>query len=221
MESKIRKLEKILNIKFTNSELLYQAITHKSYDYFKNYEKLEFLGDRVLGLTISNKLMELFPTEKVGTLDKKFASLVNKNTCFLVGQKLNLNKFILVGNTNKKIPKIENKIISDSCEAVIGSIYLDKGYEISKKFILKNWDEYFYISKETIIDAKTKLQEISLKKYKKLPLYKVISNTGPRHKPNFKIGVKINNTNFEYSNGSSKKIAEQSAAKKLLNKLKI
>ena len=221
MESKIRKLEKILNIKFTNSELLYQAITHKSYDYFKNYEKLEFLGDRVLGLTISNKLIELFPTEKVGTLDKKFASLVNKNICFLVGKKLNLNKFILIGNSNKKNPKIENKIISDSCEAIIGSIYLDKGYEISKKFILKTWDEYFYISKETIIDAKTKLQELSLKKYKKLPEYKIVSNTGPRHKPNFKVGVKITNTNFIYSNGSSKKNAEQSAAKKLINKLKI
>tara|TARA_B100001250_G_scaffold407902_1_gene429432 strand:+ start:60 stop:728 length:669 start_codon:yes stop_codon:yes gene_type:complete len=221
MGNKISKLEELLDTKFNNPELLIQAITHKSFDSNKNNEILEFLGDRVLGLTISKKLIELYPDEKVGILDKKFASLVNKNICYEIGKKLKLSTFILVGNSSKKKTKIENKIISDSCESLIGAIYLDKGYEYVKNYILKIWDDYFDISKKLIIDPKTKLQEFSLKKYKSLPIYKVISNTGPRHKPNFKVGVKISNTKFFYSTGTSKKNAEQSAAKELLKSLKI
>ena len=219
MEIKIKKLQKILKIKFNNIYLLIQAITHKSYNAKKNYEILEFLGDRVLGLTISNKLIELYPNERVGILDKKFSNLVNKNICCDIGKKLKLNKFVLVGNSKRKILKIENKIISDSCESIIGAIYLDKGFKIAKEFILNNWKDYLMISGETIIDAKTKLQEFSLKKFKSLPEYKLISNTGPRHEPYFKVGVKIKNTKFIYSNGTSKKNAEQSAANMLLKNL--
>ncbi len=220
MLNNISKLENILKIKFNNINLLLQAVTHKSYNRTTNYETLEFLGDRVLGLIIANKLIELYPLEKVGVLDKKFSSLVNKDMCFHVGIKLKLNNFILVGNLSKKKTKLESKIISDSCEAVIGAIYLDKGYDVARKFILYIWNKYLNLSIETIIDPKTKLQELSLKKYKALPIYKVFSNTGPRHKPNFTIGVKIKNTNFIYSTGSSKKNAEQAAAKKLLKNLK-
>ena len=219
MQIKINKLQKILNIKFSDIDLLTQAITHKSYNTKKNYEILEFLGDRVLGLTISNKLIELYPNEKVGILDKRFSNLVNKNTCYDVGKKLKLNEFVLVGNSKKKILKIENKIISDTCESIIGAIYLDKGFKITKEFILKNWKDYLMISDETIVDAKTKLQEFALKKFKSLPEYKLISFTGPRHKPNFKVGVKIKNTKFIYSNGTSIKNAEQSAANLLLENL--
>ena len=219
MEIKINKLQKILNIKFNNINILIQAITHKSFNSKINYEILEFLGDRVLGLTISKKLIELYPSEKVGILDKKFSNLVNKNTCYEIGKKLKLNEFVLIGNSKKKVLKIENKIISDICESIIGAIYLDKGLKYANKFILTTWKDYLNISNETIIDAKTKLQEFSLKKFKLLPEYKVVSNTGPRHKPNFKVGVKIKNTNFIYSNGSSKKNAEQSAAIVLLKNL--
>jgi len=221
MKHRINKLQKILNYNFNKTDLLVQAITHKSYNKKKNYEMLEFLGDRVLGLTISKKLIELYPSEKVGILDKKFSNLVNKNTCFHVGKKLMLNEFILIGNSKKKILNIENKIISDVCESIIGAIYLDKGFKISNEFVLKIWKEYLNISNETLIDAKTKLQEFSLKKFKILPEYKIISNTGPRHKPIFKVGVKIKNTKFTYSNGSSKKNAEQSAASLLLKSLNL
>ena len=221
MENKVNKLSELLNIKFNNTKLLLQAITHKSFDSNKNYELLEFLGDRVLGLVISNKLIEIFPDEKVGILDKKFASLVNKNKCYEVGKNLMLNKFILIGNSNKKSKIIENKIISDSCESLIGAIYLDKGFDIAKKFILKNWGEYLNSSVNTIIDPKTKLQEYALKKFKTLPVYKVISTSGPRHKPNFKVGVKIKNTKIFYSIGSSKRNAEQLAANELLKSLNL
>jgi len=219
MEIKIDKLQKNIKIKFNNKSLLIQAITHKSFNSKINYEILEFLGDRVLGLIISKKLIELYPNEKVGILDKKFSNLVNKNTCCEIGKKLKLNEFALIGNSKKRVLKIENKIISDICESIIGAIYLDKGLKIAGKFILKNWKDYLKFSKETIIDAKTKLQEFSLKTFKSLPVYKVVSNTGPRHKPNFKVGVKIKNTKFIYSNGPSKKEAEQSAASILLKNL--
>ena len=214
MDAQINKLQKILNIKFNNTNLLIQSITHKSYNSEINYEKLEFLGDRVLGLIISNKLLELYPNDKVGILDKKFSNLVNKHVCYEIGIKLKLNHFVLIGNSKKKI-------ISDICESIIGAIYLDKGLRAAKDFILNMWSEYLKSSNFTKVDSKTKLQEFSLKKYKSLPIYKIISNTGPRHKPNFKVGVKIKNSKFTYSNGSSIKNAEQSAASILLKNLNL
>tara|TARA_B100001559_G_scaffold107975_1_gene90823 strand:- start:158 stop:826 length:669 start_codon:yes stop_codon:yes gene_type:complete len=219
MDIKNNKLQKILNIRFNNINVLIQAITHKSYNSKINYEKFEFLGDRVLGLIISNKLLELYPHEKVGILDKKFSNLVNKNICYEIGIKLKLNEFILVGNSKKNNVKIENKIISDVCESIIGAIYLDRGLKITKEFILNMWTDYLKSSNFTKIDSKTKLQEFSLKKFKSLPEYKVISNTGPRHKPNFKVGVKIKNSKFIFASGSSIKNAEQSAASMLLENL--
>ncbi len=119
MINRIKKLQKILKINFKNTDLIKQAITHKSYNQKDNYEKLEFLGDRVLGLTISKKLLELYPNEKVGSLDKKLSSLVNKNKCLEIGNKLNLKKFILVGNPTSSKNIIENKIISECCESII------------------------------------------------------------------------------------------------------
>ena len=221
MNIKNNKLQKILNIRFNNINVLIQAITHKSYNSKINYEKLEFLGDRVLGLIISNRLLELYPHEKVGILDKKFSNLVNKNICYEIGIKLKLNEFVLVGNTKKNDVKIENKIISDVCESIIGAIYLDRGLKVTKEFILNMWNDYLISSNFTKIDAKTRLQEFSLKKFKSLPDYKVISNTGPRHKPNFKVGVKIKNTKFIFASGLSIKNAEQSAASILLKKLNL
>ena len=155
MEINLKKLQEILKLNFKDKELLIQAITHKSSNSQINYEKLEFLGDRVLGLTVSKKLIELYPKEKVGILDKKFASLVNKNKCYEVGKKLNLENYILVRNSKKKTNKIENKIISDCCESIIGAIYLDSGFEVAKKFILRNWKNYLDKSNVTIVDSKT------------------------------------------------------------------
>tara|TARA_Y100001970_G_scaffold281016_1_gene390951 strand:+ start:6474 stop:7151 length:678 start_codon:yes stop_codon:yes gene_type:complete len=215
----IKKLQKILKIDFKNEKILVQATTHKSFNSYNNYENLEFLGDRVLGLVLSKKLYELYPNEKVGSLDKKLASLVNKNKCLEVGNMLNLKEFIITGNSKSSKNIIENKIISDCCEAIIGAIYLDKGFEISKTFILKLWKNLIKDSETTFIDPKTQLQEYSLKRFKILPSYNLISNTGPRHKPKFKVGVKLKNSNYIYAIGSSKKDAEQSAAAELLKKI--
>ena len=103
MDSNLIKLEKRINIKFKNFELLIKSLTHKSYDSIHNNEKLEFLGDRVLGLVITKKLLEIYPEDKEGILDKKLASLVNKKKCFEIAKSLGLEKFVLVGNSKKKI----------------------------------------------------------------------------------------------------------------------
>ena len=173
--STLKNLQKKIKINFKNEQILLQAITHKSYDPNNNYENLEFLGDRVLGLVVSKKLYELYPNEKVGSLDKKLASLVNKNKCLEIGNSLNLKEFVITGNSKTSKNIVENKIISDCCEALIGAIYLDKGFEVSKSFILKLWKNLINDAETTFIDAKTQLQEYSLKNYKILPIYKLIS----------------------------------------------
>ena len=213
-------LEKKLKINFKNKDLLVKSLTHKSYDNIDNNEKLEFLGDRVLGLVIAKKLLEIYPDEKEGVLDKKFASLVNKKTCLEVAKKLELHKYILTLSVKKKKNDIEDKIIADSCESLIGSIYLDKGFQIVEKVIMNLWAANIKKSVVTQIDAKTKLQEFSLKKFKKLPIYKLISNTGPRHQPIFKVAVKLSNTKFFIGEGKSKKDAQQEAAIKCLANIK-
>tara|TARA_Y100000590_G_C15249030_1_gene836792 strand:- start:30 stop:692 length:663 start_codon:yes stop_codon:yes gene_type:complete len=218
MKVNINNLQKKIGVKFKNTNLLKKSLTHKSFDAKNNYEKLEFLGDRVLGLIISKKLIDLFPYETEGSLDKKFASLVNKNRCCEVGKNIFLDNFILIGKPNTKT-KIENKIISDCCEALIGAVYLDKGFYFVEKFILKLWDELIKSADVTLVDSKTRLQEFSLKKFKKLPIYKLVSNTGPKHKPNFKVAVKIKNTNFIEGNGTSIKKAQQNAAEELLKQI--
>ena len=147
MRNNLKELQQIIKIKFKDKDLLLQSITHKSFDSKKNYEKLEFLGDRILGLVISNKLLQLYPNEKVGILDKKFASLVNKDKCCEVGKSLKINKFILIGNTSKNKNIIEDKIISDCCESIIGAIFLDGGYENAKKFILSSWSPFLIFLK--------------------------------------------------------------------------
>jgi len=217
MKINLSNLEKKLDIKFKSSDLLVRALTHKSFNSEDNNEKIEFLGDRVLGLVIAKKLLEIYPNEKEGILDKKFASLVNKKTCLEIAKKIELEKYILTFNPKNKKIKIEDKVISDSCEALIGAIYLDKGFTICEKIILELWKNKISESVVTPIDAKTKLQELSLKKFKKLPIYKLISNTGPRHKPIFKIAVKLQNTKFFTAEGNSKKNAEQNAAQLCLD----
>ena len=214
-------LEKKLKINFKNKNLLARSLIHKSFDSKNNNEKLEFLGDRILGFVIAKKLLELYPTDKEGTLDKKLASLVNKKMCLLVCESFELEKYIKTSSSSKKNYTIENKIISDACEAIIGAIFLDQGLKLAERFILDLWSEHIDNTTQTKIDSKTRLQEYSLKKFKKLPMYKLIENSGPRHKPIFKIEVKIKNTKSTTGKGFSKKDAEQNAATELLKNINL
>ncbi len=220
MESILIKLQKTIKVKFKNIELLKKAITHKSFDNINNYEKLEFLGDRLLGLIISKKLLSMYPDVKEGLLDKKLASLVNKEKCYEVGKKLKLDEFVLVGN-NKKNSKVEIKIVSDCIESLIGAIYYERGFDFVEKFVLNLWKDMLESSKITLIDAKTKLQEYSLKKFKILPIYKLLNTSGPKHKPIFRIAVRLKNSEFVDGAGKSKKIAEQDAANRYIKKFNL
>ena len=215
----IHKFEKDLKIKFKNKSLIIEAFTHKSANQKINNEKLEFLGDRVLGLILSKKLFDLYPKLTEGVLDKKFASLVNRKTCCDIAWSIGIQNYIITGDKKKKITKTDEKILSDCCEAIIGAIYLDQGLDVAERFIVKFWKNDLKVNIKDQIDAKTKLQEYSLKKYKSLPKYKLLRITGKHHKPIFKIGVSIENSKTINAVGNSKKDAGQKAATLFLKKL--
>jgi ribonuclease-3 len=221
MDKNLKDLEKIIDYNFKKKKLLEKALTHKSFDNINNNEKLEFLGDRVLGLVISEKLLKKYPDEKEGAIDKKFANLVNKKTCILIAKKINLKKFINLGSSHKKLERSAGKIISDCLEALVGAIYLDSGLKSAEKFIFIFWEEHLLKSTITLIDSKTKLQEFSLKKFKELPKYVFFKKTGPQHMPMFKTEVQIPNSKKIIGIGTSKKKAQQNAASKLLKILDI
>ena len=221
MTEQSNKLEQKINIKFKDNELLKKSLIHKSLDNTYNNEKLEFLGDRVLGLILAKTLLKIYPEEKEGVIDKKFANLVNKKTCLLIAKKIDLKKYITTGNSYKGLSRSDDKIIGDGLEALLGAIYLDQGITVVEKFILNLWDDFLDKSSITKIDAKTQLQEHSLKKYKILPVYKINKQSGPQHSPIFKVEVQIKDSKKYFASGTSKKDAQQNAAQKLLTDLKI
>ena len=221
MNKTIKDLESVIKYNFKNKTLLNRALTHKSFNNNKNNEKLEFLGDRVLGLIISKKLLDKYPNEKEGIIDKKFANLVNKKTCVDIAKKLNLRKYLYLGSSHKNLERSADKIQSDSLEAIVGAIYLDGGLKPSEKFIFNFWEKYIDQSVITLIDSKTKLQEYSLKKYKKLPKYTFFKKSGPQHNPLFKTEVEIPESKKIIGIGTSKKNAQQNAAAKLIKILNI
>jgi len=212
----IIKFERNLKIKFKDKTLIRAALTHKSASQKNNNEKLEFLGDRVIGLVLSKKLLDLYPNVTEGVLDKRFAILVNRKTCCDVALSIGIQNYIITGDKKKKITKTDEKILSDCCEAIIGAIYIDRGFEFVKNYILTIWKKKIDKSDVTILDAKTKLQEYSLKTYKKLPFYRIISSSGPRHNPNYKISVSIIGSKQFIGAGNSKQQAELDAAAKLI-----
>ena len=215
------KLEQKIKIKFKDKKLLAKCLVHKSHNNIDNNEKLEFLGDRVLGLVFAKTLLKIYPNEKEGIIDKKFANLVNKKTCLLVAKKLELKNYIITGGSYKGHNRSDDKIISDGLEALLGAIYLDQGMHVVEKLILHVWGEFLEKSVETLIDAKTQLQEYSLKKFKSLPVYTIQKQSGPQHSPIFKVEVQIKNSKKYFASGNSKKDAQQNAAQKLLSDLKI
>ncbi len=221
MRLNIAKIEKRLKIKIKNKFLITTALTHKSANKEINNEKLEFLGDRVIALIFARKLFDLYPNEPEGILDKRFAKLVNRNTCASISWAIGIKNFIIMGPQKKNITPKDEKILSDVCEALIGAIYLDRGYEYVKEFVLRLWNKEVKKSHITILDSKTKLQEYSLKLYKKLPVYRLLNLKGPRHNPTFKISVLIDGSNQFIGFGKSKKLAEQDAADKLIKALNI
>ena len=204
-----------------NKSFLVDALTHKSANQKINNEKLEFLGDRVIGLVLSRKLFDIYPNETEGSLDKRFAKLVNRKTCASIAWSIDIKDFIMMGDTKKKIIRKDEKILSDTCEAIIGAIYIDRGYNYVKEFVLRLWEKDIKKSHVTVLDPKTQLQEYSLKLYKKLPVYRLLNSKGPKHNPIFKISVIIDGSKQFVGIGNSKQQAQQNAANNLLKNMNI
>ena len=186
------RLQVLINYTFKDKSILHRALTHKSKINDSSNEVLEFLGDRVLSLIISEELIEMYPYDKEGVLDKKLSNLVDKNACYNVAKKIHLMDFIMLGSTEIQSEGNQKKsILSNCCEALIGAIYEDGGYDEVKKFILLFWEDLFKSLDLEPIDPKSALQEKLLKKYKKLPIYEMISKSGPDHSPMFCIEMVI------------------------------
>ena len=218
---RLKDLEKKINYIFKNQNILVTATTHKSFDTNNNYEQLEFLGDRVLGLVISKKLIDIFPNEKEGVLDKKYANLVNKKTCQVIAKQFKLSSYMRYGSSFKNLKTTGDKVLGDCLEAIIGAIFMDSNFNLAEKFVLMSWKNYINKDKSDLIDSKTKLQEFSLKKYKKLPTYLILKDIGSKTNPFFQAEVKIPESKKNIGTGKSKKIAKQNAAKNLLKDLNI
>ena len=221
-KKEISDLENTISFKFKDQSILKRSLTHKSFDKNDNNESVEFLGDRVLGLVISEKLISDFPNDSEGLLDKRYSKLVNKETCYKISQSLNLGDFILLGSTEINSKGNEKKsILADACESLIGAIYLDSGYEESRKFIFKFWNKEFESLDNNLVDPKSFLQEWTLKRYKELPKYKLFDQSGPDHDPLFSVELSFKEYKKTIKEGKSIKDAEMKAAESFIRLNKI
>lgn len=216
----LHELEKILGYEFKDINLLKQALTHSSYSskISENYERLEFLGDRVLGLAIARLLYKFFPNEPEGSLSQRHTGLVNKDRVSEVALSLNLDKFVIVAN--EEIRDNEN-VMCDVCEAVIGAIFIDGGCECAILFVNNHWKELIDRNVAPPKDSKTCLQEVAHEKNLGAPMYRVVSREGSEHEPVFHMEVVLGEGLIESGSGRNKKLAEQEAAAKMLKRLGI
>jgi len=213
-------LMKKISYSFKDLSLLDVAITHSSFNENSkkfNYERLEFLGDRVLGLIISNEIYQKFKDESEGDLAKRLSYLVCKKTLKKVAGDISLDQYVKLANDLSK-SSIES-IKANSLEALVAAIFLDSNLEVASKIILKLWKKYLNEDDLPLYDPKSKLQEWCLKNKKRLPTYELIKKIGPDHKPVFTIKVKIDDQSFSTAKGKSKQDAEINAATKLLKKI--
>ena len=208
-------IEKAIKYKFKNKSLLIQSMTHKSLDKISSYERFEFLGDRILGLIVSEELFKIFPNENEGYLTKLFHKQVNKFNLSKILCDLCICEFILV-ESGSEIYKLSS-VQSDVLEAIIAAIYLDSDFENARNFVKKNWnlsDNNFYFSD----DYKSALQEWALSNSFQNPEYEVVDKLGPDHSPSFRVKVSIDNEFSSIGNGKSIKESEKDAARILLEK---
>ena len=221
----IDKFEKIINYKFKNESLLFEALTHSSSKAVKsnkkknNYERLEFLGDRVLGLVLAEYFFKLFPESNEGFLNDYFQKYANQDFLSQFAKKIHISDFI---KTQKGDNLDNNKsVLSDVIESLIGAIYLDSNIDECRKFIVNNMLKIVSETDHPIKHSKSLLQEFCLDQFKQLPKYSMVDKSGPDHMPIFTVSVNINEKNAMLAKGSNLRNAEENAASKLLAFLKI
>ena len=224
--NKIKNIQKVLQYEFKNLDNLKSSLTHPSI--FKNFEKpkikntyeferFEFLGDRVLGLVVASLIFNEFKHYDEGDLSKKLSFFVQREFLYKIALEINLENYLEFNKQKSPNISVNKSILADSFESLIGSIFVDGGYQKAYSFIERIWSPYLdeLISDE--LDSKSKLQEISQKKYKKLPEYSLIKREGSPHSPKFTISLNALNFNNIIAIGNSIREAEKNAAKKLLS----
>lgn len=214
-------LEKRLGHKFRNRELLSQALTHASASDRKSNERLEFLGDRVLGLVVADKLFALYPGDSEGAMAPKLNALVRRETCAAAAEAAGIAEHLILGKSeaagkgSKKVP-----ILAGACEAVIAALYVDGGYGAARKFILKYWADAFQNLGSDMRDPKSALQEWAQGRAGgKAPAYRIARREGPDHAPRFEVEVDVAGEKPVTGEGATKREAEQAAARAMLKKL--
>lgn len=215
----INKIEDSLKYNFKNRQLLESAITHTSILNKKNdytYERLEFLGDRVLGLSIANLIYKKFLNESEGELARRIAVLVSGKMLAKIAININLQNYIRVSDNFNFSNGQNYSILSDTMEAIIGAIFLDSNYNEVKNVIQLLWKEYILADEMPPKDSKSALQELAMQLKYEMPLYSNYEKEGPDHSPKFTVEVSIKGINKIQGLGQSKKSAEADAANKLL-----
>ncbi len=211
-------LEDNIKYKFSDTELLHLALTHASVqNKGVNNERLEFLGDRILGLTIADIVFKKFPLEDEGSLAKRHTALVKQDALVVVAKEINLAEYLkLAAGEIKTGGKTKKAILADGVEAVIGAIYLDGGFDSAYSFIKSFWAGMMNNQEEPPEDAKSKLQEWAQARGLPLPKYTVVSRIGLDHDPRFEIEVAVETVGSAKATAGSKRKAEKRAAIALL-----
>ena len=220
MKSLIRKLREEFGLEIRDEKIIKIALTHTSFKEYNapiNFERLEFLGDSVVNLLVSEYLFKRYPNEKEGELSKKRSYLISEKNLSYLAKKLELNEFILLGRGEElDRGREKERILCDAFEAFIASLYLQLPFSSLKKFFNLLLDRFFPLE---FLDTKTKLQEITQEKFKVTPEYVLLEERGPEHNKEFEVGVYINSKLMGLGKGKSKKEAEKEAAREAIERL--
>lgn len=221
LERRMAGLYMALGHRFRRPELLREALTHPSVDSgdaTANYERLEFLGDRVLGLVIARMLFERYPGDREGALARRHTALVRAETLTLVARRLDLGSFIVISEAEENAGgRNKASVLANCCEAVIAALYLDGGMYAATRFIRRHWRPLMNENIAAAKDPKTALQEWAQKRNLPLPTYTIVDRKGPDHEPEFSIQVQVRGMPTVTATGRSKRVAECAAAASLLN----
>lgn len=214
-------LEDAIGHRFDNQDVLRRALTHVSAApdaaRLETYQRLEFLGDRVLGLAVSDMLCAAFPTAAEGELSRRLADLVRKESCADVAIEWGVGPHIKLGEGEAQTGgRKKTAILGDVCEALIGAVFTDAGFDAARAVVARAWTTRMQAPRRPLRDAKTALQEWAQGRGKATPVYRQLSRSGPDHAPNFVIAVEVEDCAPEQASGSSKRNAEQSAAQAFL-----
>ncbi|MET0529964.1 MAG: ribonuclease III [Microvirga sp.] len=213
------ELVKKLEYDFQKPELLDEALTHVSAPKSggQSYQRLEFLGDRVLGLAIAEILFKAFPTAPEGELSRRLAELVRRESCAEIAEAWDVGPYLKLGAGEAHSGERRNQtILADVCEAIIGAVFIDGGYEAAMSLVERSFRDIMETPRRPLRDPKSALQEWAQGRGLPPPTYTVAEQTGPDHAPKFRVMVKVKGAETEFGHGTSKRIAEQAAARSLL-----